>query len=137
MTCCVAQHESCRRSERGVPDVRSRPAGTTQLISPSIAPGGDDDLAGRTTPCRERTTPCRRSGVELRKGRHSKSRVRQFCERLGMQSFEQLDRYVELELAGSDAAIRGMRAHLEGCSACAEDRESLHTLLVSDAGSDA
>jgi RNA polymerase sigma-70 factor, ECF subfamily len=53
------------------------------------------------------------------------------------QSFEQLDRYVELELAGSDAAIRGMRAHLEGCSACAEDRESLHTLLVSDAGSDA
>jgi hypothetical protein len=51
------------------------------------------------------------------------------------ECFEQLDRYVELELTGSDAdaAIPGMRAHLEGCSACAEDRESLHALLLSDA----
>jgi hypothetical protein len=50
------------------------------------------------------------------------------CERC----FEELDRYVELELAGSDAdaAIPGMRAHLEGCSACAEDRESLRALLT-------
>jgi hypothetical protein len=49
------------------------------------------------------------------------------CERC----FEQLDRYVELELAGveADAAIPGMRAHLEGCSACAEDHESLRALL--------
>jgi hypothetical protein len=42
--------------------------------------------------------------------------------------FELLDRYVELELeAGVDAdeAIPGMRAHLEGCSACREDRDSL------------
>ena len=51
------------------------------------------------------------------------------------QCFEQLDRYVELELADADAAIPGMRAHLEGCSACAEDHESLRALLVSDSGS--
>ena len=50
------------------------------------------------------------------------------CERC----FEELDRYVELELAGggADAAIPGMRAHLEGCSACAEDHESLHAWLA-------
>jgi hypothetical protein len=47
------------------------------------------------------------------------------------ECFDQLDRYVELELAGADAdaAIPGMRAHLQGCSACAEDHESLHALL--------
>jgi hypothetical protein len=52
--------------------------------------------------------------------------------------FEQLDRYVELELAGSDAeaAVPGMRAHLEGCGACAEDRESLRAMLLSEARSD-
>jgi hypothetical protein len=43
------------------------------------------------------------------------------------QCFEQLDRYVELELAGANAdrLIPGMRAHLEGCPACAEDHASL------------
>jgi hypothetical protein len=48
------------------------------------------------------------------------------------QCFEQLDRYVELELAGADAetAVPGMRAHLEGCSACAEDHESLRAFLA-------
>ena len=53
------------------------------------------------------------------------------------QCFEQLDRYVELELAGSEAdtIIPGMRAHLEGCSACAEDRDSLRALLISEADS--
>ncbi len=47
------------------------------------------------------------------------------------QCFDQLDRYVELERSGVDAesAIPGMRAHLEGCSACSEDRESLHDFL--------
>jgi hypothetical protein len=51
------------------------------------------------------------------------------CERC----FEELDRYVELELAGAnaDTAVPGMRAHLEGCSACAEDHESLRALLTS------
>ena len=45
--------------------------------------------------------------------------------------FEQLDRYVELELAGADAdaAIPGLRAHLEGCPACREEHESLYELV--------
>ena len=49
------------------------------------------------------------------------------------ECFEQLDRYVELELAGADAdaAIPGMHAHLVGCPACAEDRDSLRAFLVS------
>jgi hypothetical protein len=43
------------------------------------------------------------------------------------QCFDQLDRYVELELAGAEADqhVPGMRAHLEGCSACHEDHKSL------------
>jgi hypothetical protein len=54
------------------------------------------------------------------------------------ECFEQLDRYVELELAGAERAderaggsaraderVPGMRAHLEGCPACREDYESL------------
>ena len=51
------------------------------------------------------------------------------------QCFEELDRYVELELAesGADAAMPEMRAHLEGCLACEEDRDSLRALLLSDA----
>lgn len=55
------------------------------------------------------------------------------------QCFEQLDRYVELELGGADAdaAFPGMRAHFQGCSACAEDHESLRALLESQAGRDA
>ena len=55
------------------------------------------------------------------------------------ECFEQFDRYVELGLAGSDAdgAIPGMQAHLEGCSACDQDHESLRALLVSVSGSNA
>jgi hypothetical protein len=43
------------------------------------------------------------------------------------QCFEQLDRYVELELGGAEAdrEVPGMREHLSGCPACAEDHESL------------
>jgi hypothetical protein len=43
------------------------------------------------------------------------------------ECFEQLDRYVELELAGADAEkhVPGMRAHLDGCPACHEDHASL------------
>jgi hypothetical protein len=46
--------------------------------------------------------------------------------------FEELDRYVELELAGVDAdtAIPGLRAHLEGCPACREEHESLRALVA-------
>jgi hypothetical protein len=49
------------------------------------------------------------------------------------QCFEELDRYVELELAGADAdhAIPGMRAHLEGCPACQEDHASLKSFVRS------
>jgi hypothetical protein len=45
--------------------------------------------------------------------------------------FEELDRYVELELAGRDpdAAIPGLRAHLKGCPACREEHESLRALV--------
>lgn len=50
------------------------------------------------------------------------------------QCFDQLDRYVELELAGGDpdARIPGMRAHLEGCPACAEDHASLRDLITAN-----
>jgi hypothetical protein len=52
------------------------------------------------------------------------------------ECFDQLDRYVELELSGADAdaAVPGMRAHLHGCSACAEDHESLRALVSERAG---
>jgi hypothetical protein len=51
------------------------------------------------------------------------------------ECFAELDRYVELELAGADAdaAVPGLRAHLAGCPACAEDHESLRALLELDA----
>ena len=46
--------------------------------------------------------------------------------------FEELDRYVELEVAGedADAAIPGLRAHLDGCPACREEHESLRALVA-------
>ena len=45
--------------------------------------------------------------------------------------FHELDRYVELQLAGedADAAIPGLRSHLDGCPACREEHESLHALV--------
>ena len=48
--------------------------------------------------------------------------------------FDELDRYVELELAGADAeaAVPGMAAHLRGCPACAEEYESLTALLCEE-----
>ncbi len=44
--------------------------------------------------------------------------------------FDELDRYVELEVAGrdADAAVPGLRAHLAGCPACHEEHESLREL---------
>ena len=55
------------------------------------------------------------------------------------QCFDELDRYVELELAGedADAAIPGMQAHLEGCPACREDHVSLRAFVTSDLPGDA
>ena len=45
--------------------------------------------------------------------------------------FDELDRYVELELAGEDVdpAIPGLRAHLDGCPACREEHDSLLALV--------
>lgn len=47
------------------------------------------------------------------------------------ECFDQLDGYVELELAGADADARfpGFRAHLLGCPACREEHESLRALV--------
>ena len=57
------------------------------------------------------------------------------------ECFDALDRYVELELTGTtviaDTLVPGMRAHLEGCSACRADHESLLALLLSDQDSEA
>ena len=51
------------------------------------------------------------------------------------ECFDQLDRFVELEVAGHDvdAALPGLRAHLEGCPACREEHESLRALVLDDA----
>jgi predicted anti-sigma-YlaC factor YlaD len=48
--------------------------------------------------------------------------------------FDELDRYVELELEGVDAdtVVPGMRAHLEGCPACREDHDSLREFLAGE-----
>jgi hypothetical protein len=45
--------------------------------------------------------------------------------------FEELDRYVELEVTGedADAAVPGLRAHLDGCAACREEHDSLLALV--------
>ena len=54
------------------------------------------------------------------------------CERC----FEVLDEYVDLEAAGADAdaALPGMRAHLQGCPACHGDHETLRALVTGTAG---
>jgi hypothetical protein len=51
--------------------------------------------------------------------------------------FDELDRYVELELAGADAdlVVPGMREHLDGCPACREEHDSLRDLLAAGDGS--
>lgn len=50
--------------------------------------------------------------------------------------FEELDRYVDLAVSGADpdAAVPGMRAHLQGCPACHEDYESLLALVGHERG---
>jgi hypothetical protein len=52
------------------------------------------------------------------------------------ECFELLDAYVELELAGQrpERTLPAMHAHLEGCPACREDRDSLRDLVARDAG---
>ena len=53
------------------------------------------------------------------------------------ECFEQLDRYVELELADApaDEEVPGMRAHLHGCPACDEDHASLLAFVAGRHGS--
>lgn len=48
------------------------------------------------------------------------------------QCFDLLDVYVEHELAGehADGRVPGMREHLQGCPACAEEHASLRDLLT-------
>ena len=48
------------------------------------------------------------------------------------ECFERLDAYVEREVGDrdADAAVPGMRAHLEGCPACGEEHDSLVALLL-------
>jgi hypothetical protein len=43
--------------------------------------------------------------------------------------FEELDRYAELAREDVDAAIPGLRGHLDGCPACREEHESLRALV--------
>ncbi len=52
------------------------------------------------------------------------------------ECFDVLDVYVEHELAGADAGAEmpAMRAHLQGCSACRDDHESLLALLRNGLG---
>jgi anti-sigma factor RsiW len=52
------------------------------------------------------------------------------------ECFDRLDEYVEAELRGedADAAVPGLRAHLAGCPACAEDHAALRDLVRHDAG---
>jgi anti-sigma factor RsiW len=49
------------------------------------------------------------------------------------ECFELLDVYVDSERSGenADARVPGMRAHLTGCPACAEEHTSLKDLLRS------
>jgi hypothetical protein len=51
------------------------------------------------------------------------------------ECFESLDVYVEQCLAGEDAdqAVPGMRAHLAGCPACADEHGSLTSLVRAEA----
>jgi hypothetical protein len=52
------------------------------------------------------------------------------------ECFEQLDRYVELELSsvGAAAASPAMSAHLAGCPACREEHDDLLAFLRSGEG---
>jgi hypothetical protein len=51
------------------------------------------------------------------------------------ECFDQLDRYVDLQLAEreADRLMPGLRPHLEGCPACLEDYESLRAFVASAA----
>jgi hypothetical protein len=48
------------------------------------------------------------------------------------ECFARIDEFVELEVAGldADAAIPGLRAHLDGCAACREEHDALYALAL-------
>jgi hypothetical protein len=50
------------------------------------------------------------------------------------ECFEQLDGYVDRELAAADAdrAVPGIRAHLNGCPACRDDHAALYEFIAAD-----
>jgi hypothetical protein len=52
------------------------------------------------------------------------------------ECFAQLDRYVELELRGAEAAAAMplLEAHLRGCPACREEHDDLLAFLRADGG---
>jgi hypothetical protein len=55
------------------------------------------------------------------------------------ECFDELDTYVELELAGAaaDTEMPLMHAHLRGCPACRDDHDSLLALLLTGQGNPA
>jgi hypothetical protein len=70
----------------------------------------------------------RRASAELIAGLLGPAEPELSCE----ECFAELDRFAELTIAAADADRRvpGMRAHLEGCPACAEDFRSLRDLIA-------
>ena len=50
------------------------------------------------------------------------------------QCFAELDRYVDLVVGGekADERVPGMKAHLHGCPACAEDFRSLRDFAAGE-----
>ena len=52
------------------------------------------------------------------------------AEVLGETAFERCPTCVSPDACASERSCRGMRAHLEGCPACAEEYESLKALLA-------
>jgi anti-sigma factor RsiW len=73
-------------------------------------------------------TETRRTRERLVAGLLGPSGAELTCE----ECFELLDVYVDGELAGEDADehVPGMREHLTGCPACADEHDSLRDLLT-------
>jgi anti-sigma factor RsiW len=73
-------------------------------------------------------TEPRRSRERIMAGLLGPSGAELTCE----ECFDLLDVYVDSELAGehADEHVPGMRKHLAGCPACAEEHESLRDLLT-------
>ena len=73
-------------------------------------------------------TEPRRSREHLVAGLLGPSGAELTCE----ECFDLLDVYVDSELAGenADERVPGMREHLTGCPACAEEHDSLRDLFT-------